>query len=471
MNPFSRRELIRQASMGFGGLALGSILNSESQAASKLKPVDMGPLAPKPGHHRAKAKSVIFLYMDGGVSQVDSFDPKPLLNKLNGTKPKFKVDATVFNNNGNILASPWDFKNYGKSGLPISDLFPHIGSCADDLCVIRSMTAFSPNHPNANYALHSGHPLVGRPSMGAWSSYGLGTLNNNLPSFVVLHGGQVPSGGMMTNFGSGFLPANHSASIFGKKNPAMRNTKPFEADPLLQSQKLRQSAAMDNDLLARMGHAKEVESSIRNYELAYRMQMEVPEVMDISGETEATKQLYGLDSPFVKTRDYGKQCLTARRLVERGVRFVELTISRGDARWDQHGNLKEDHEKNAFMVDQPIAGLIKDLKSRGLLDETLLVFTGEFGRTPFAQGTNGRDHNPQGFSMWMAGGGVKGGTTYGSTDEFGYRAIENKMTVHDLHANMLHLLGIDHERLTFRFSGRDVRLTDVHGEIIPEIMA
>lgn len=472
MNPFSRRELLRQASMGFGGLALGSLLNGEANAASKLNPADLGPLSPKPGHHRAKAKSVIFLYMDGGVSQVDSFDPKPLLNKLNGTKPKFKVDATVFNNNGNILASPWEFKNYGKSGLPISDLFPHIGSCADDLCVIRSMTAFSPNHPNANYALHSGHPLVGRPSMGAWASYGLGTLNNNLPSFVVLHGGQVPSGGMMTNFGSGFLPANHSASVFGLQNPSMRNTKPFESKAQLQQEKLSHAAEMDRDLLGRLGHAKEVESSIRNYELAYRMQMEVPEVMDISGESEATKELYGLNSPFKHTQSYGRQCLNARRLVERGVRFVELTISPGTGdRWDQHGNLKEGHEKNALMVDQPIAGLIKDLKARGLLDETLLVFTGEFGRTPFAQGSNGRDHNPQGFSMWMAGGGVKGGTVYGATDEYGYRAVEGKMTVHDLHANMLHLLGIDHERLTFRFSGRDMRLTDVHGEIIPEIMA
>ena len=311
MNPFSRRELIRQASMGFGGLALGSLMNSEANAASKLSPVDLGPLAPKPGHHRAKAKSVIFLYMDGGVSQVDSFDPKPLLKKLNGQKPSFKVDATVFNNNGNILASPWDFKNYGQSGLPISDLFPHIGSCADDLCIIRSMTAFSPNHPNANYALHSGHPLVGRPSMGAWASYGLGTLNNNLPSFVVLHGGQVPSGGMMTNFGSGFLPANHSASVFGLSDPAMRNTKPFEKNPLLQQQKLREVAEMDKDLLGRLGHANEIEASIRNYELAYRMQMEVPDVMDISSETEATKKLYGLDAPYKNTQKYVNQTITS----------------------------------------------------------------------------------------------------------------------------------------------------------------
>ena len=312
MNPFSRRELIRQASMGFGGLALGSLMNAEAKAAAKLNPVDLGPLSPRGGHHQARAKNVIFLFMDGGVSQVDSFDPKPLLKKLNGSKPQFKVDATVFNNNGNLLASPWEFNKYGQSGIPISDLFPHIASCADDLCVIRSMTAFSPNHPNANYALHSGHPLVGRPSMGAWASFGLGTVNNNLPSFVVLHGGVVPSGGMMPNFGSGFLPANHAASVMGLQNPAMRNTHPFEKKDLLQKQKLNHVAEMDNDLLGRIGHASEIESSIRNYELAYRMQMEVPEVMDISKESEATKELYGLNSPFVYTQSYGRQCLTAR---------------------------------------------------------------------------------------------------------------------------------------------------------------
>ena len=469
--PMSRRSLIRQAGMGVGALAFSSLMQNEVNAAEKLRRVDPGPLYPRPGHHKAKAKSVIFLYMDGGVSQVDTFDPKPLLKKLNGQKPMFKVDNTVFNKNGNILASPWDFKNYGQSGLPISDLFPHIGSCADDLCIIRSMTASSPNHPNANYALHSGHPLLGRPSMGAWASYGLGSLNNNLPSFVVLDGGQVPAGGM-SNFDSGFLPANHSSSVFSLKDPAMRNTRPFDKSDWLQRQKLKHIAEMDNDLLGRLGHDSQIESSIRNYELAYRMQMEVPDVMSIDGETEATKKLYGLDGPYKNTRNYGRQCLIARRLVERGVRFVELTINPGNGdRWDQHSNLVDGHQKNALAVDQPIAGLIKDLKSRGLLDETLIVFTGEFGRTPFAQGKDGRAHNPQGFSMWMAGGGIKGGMTYGATDEFGYRAIENKLTVHDLHANMLHLLGIDHKKLTFRFSGRDVRLTDVHGEIIPEIMA
>ena len=453
----SRRQLIREAGMGFGGLAFSAM------AAN--------PLAPKSGHFRAKAKSVIFLYMDGGVSQVDSFDPKPRLAKEHGQMPKFKVDATVFNNNGKIMASPWQFKQYGESGIPISDLFPHIASCADDLCVIRSMTAFSPNHPNANYALHTGHALLGHPTMGAWASFGLGTESANLPSFVVLHGGQVPSGGMVM-FDSGFLPANHGGSVFQMRDPALKNVKRLESSAELQAAKLKRVAEMDNDLLGRAGHAQQIEAAIQNYELAYRMQMAVPDVMDLSKETAATKRLYGLDHQWKNTRMYGQQCLLARRLVERGVRFVELTINPGNGdRWDQHGNLRDGHQKNAMSVDQPIAGLIKDLKARGLFEQTLLVFSGEFGRTPFAQGSNGRDHNPQGFSLWMAGGGIKGGTIYGATDEYGYRVVENKLTVHDLHANMLHLLGIDHTRLTYRFSGRDIRLTDVHGEIIPEIMA
>lgn len=465
--PFSRRDFLKNSSMGFGMLAATSLFQRDLLGASLSSP-----LAPQIPHFPPKAKSVIFLYMDGGVSQVDSFDPKPQLSKENGQAPKFKVDATVFNNNGNLLKSPWEFKNYGESGIPISDLFPHIGSCADDLCVIRSMTALSPNHPNANYALHCGHVLAGRPSMGSWFSYGLGTMNQNLPSYVVVNGGLMPPGGMQT-FGNGFLPANHQASLVAPKHPVMNNIQPRESLTELQRKKLDYLNSIDQSLFKNYHHADEVETAIQNYELAYRMQMEVPEVTDITNETAATKRLYGMDSPFAQTRQYGSQCLIARRLVEQGVRFVELTVSgiSGADRWDQHGNLKAGHEMNAFAVDQPIAGLIKDLKSRGLLDSTLLVFSGEFGRTPFAQGQNGRDHNPQGFSMWMAGGGIKGGTIYGATDEYGYRAVENKMDVHDLHANMMHLMGIDHKQLTYRFSGRDVRLTDVHGHIIPEILA
>ena len=452
----SRRQLLREASMGFGGVALCGMLAEQSLAARKTM-----------SHFQPKAKSVIFMFMDGGVSQVDSFDPKPQLDKEHGQKPKFKTDATVFNAKGNLMKSPWKFKNCGESGLPISDLFPYVRQHADEMCVVRSMTAFSANHPNATYGIHTGHALLGWPSMGAWCSYGLGTVNQNLPTFVVLNGGIIPNGGV-PNFGSGFLPSNHSGSVL-EPGRQMRNIVRRE-DADLQRKKLEMLSQIDNDLLGRIGHAPQVESAIRNHELAFRMQMEVPEAMDLSGETERTKRMYGMEADWENTRKFGSQCLLARRMVERGVRFIELTTSRGNGdRWDQHGNIKDGHYKNALSVDQPIGALISDLKQRGLLESTLLVFSGEFGRTPFAQG-NGRDHNPQGFSLWMAGGGVQGGTTYGATDEYGYRVIENKLTVHDLHANMLHLLGINHEKLTVRFSGRDMRLTDVHGKIIPEIV-
>jgi hypothetical protein len=453
-----RREFMQRGAMGFGSVALTSLLNNEARGEAL------------PTHFPAKAKSVIFLYMDGGVSQVDSFDPKERLAKENGQKPKFKVDKTVFNNNGNILKSPWEFKRYGESGIPVSDLFPNIGSCADDLCVIRSMTAFSPNHPNANYSLHSGHILSGRPSMGAWASYGLGSESRNLPDYVVIHGGVVPSGGMQL-FGNGFLSAKHEPSIFLPRHPALNNITPREKDPAFQRRKLDLLRDIDGSLASQRHDSEVIRSAIQNYEMAFQMQMSVPEVADLTKESKETQKLYGMESDFGPTKIYGAQCLMARRLIERGVRFVELTINAaGGDRWDQHGNLKEGHANNARMVDQPIAGLLRDLKARGLLDETLVVFSGEFGRTPFAQGSNGRDHNPQGFSMWMAGGGAKGGVTYGATDEYGYRVIDGKLTVHDLHANMLHLMGLDHKKVTFRYGGRDVRLTDVHGELVPEIL-
>ncbi|MDB4611589.1 DUF1501 domain-containing protein [Akkermansiaceae bacterium] len=459
MSHLSRRDFMHRGSMGFGSLALSGFLNQQAQASSHSP------------HFQAKAKHVIFLYMDGGVSHVDSFDPKPLLKKENGQKPKFKVDATVFNNNGNILASPWEFKNRGKSGLPISDLFPHIGSCADDLCVLRSMTAFSANHPSANYSLHSGQILAGRPSMGAWASYGLGSENQDLPSYVVIHGGQVPSGGMQMT-GNGFLPATHQPSVLHPKGVVLRNINALEKKVGLQDEKLALLRQIEDKLEERRPDSDLIRAAVQNYEMAYRMQMAVPEVTDVSKEPDHIKKMYGLESSFDNTRTYGAQCLMARRLVEKGVRFIELTVTTGNGdRWDQHSNLKQGHENNARAVDQPIAALIKDLKQRGLLESTLLVFAGEFGRTPFAQGSDGRDHNPQGFSVWMAGGGTKGGMTYGATDEYGYRVTENKLTVHDLHANMLHLMGVDHTKQTFRYGGRDVRLTDVHGEIIPEIMA
>ena len=306
--------------------------------------------------------------------------------------------------------------------------------------------------------------------MGAWIGYGLGSESHNLPGFVVLNGGLIPPGGL-DNFNTGFLPATYQGSIFAASDPPVANVKRREASDKLQQNKLDLMRRLDRSLVNRIGKVDQLESAIANYELAARMQTAVPDLMDISKESKATQKMYGLEEKFRNTRTFGRICLLARRLIERGVRFVELTCPGGSGdRWDQHSNLKDGHTKNAKSVDQPIGALLSDLKSRGLLQETLVVWSGEFGRTPFAQGRNGRDHNPFGFSLWMAGGGVKGGTVYGKTDEFGYKAIENRLEIHDLHATMLHLLGLNHERLTYRFSGRDMRLTDVHGHVVKAVL-
>ncbi|MCB0629141.1 MAG: DUF1501 domain-containing protein [Saprospiraceae bacterium] len=467
---YSRREMLSLCKNGFGGLALFSLLGIPACKSPDPTGNLLG-LGQTP-HYPARAKSVIFLYMDGGISQVDSFDPKPRLTLENGQDPyrKFKVDATQFNNIGRILKSPWDFKQYGESGIWVSDLFPHIAQCVDDLAVVRSMVSDFPEHTNANYFLHTGIGIQGRPSMGAWVNYGLGSENEDLPGYVVLDGGLIPPGGM-DNFKNGFLPASYQASILRAGPQPLANIQPLEASEELQKKKLRLARQMDDSLLGKIGEEDQINAAIHNYELAFRMQAAVPELNDLNSETEATRRLYGLDSDDPHTRSYAAQCLLARRLVERGVRFIELTCPRVAAdRWDQHDNLKDGHERNAHAVDQPIAGLLRDLKHRGLLETTLVVFAGEFGRTPFAQGTNGRDHNPSAFSIWMAGAGVKGGTVYGQTDEYGYRVIDKPTTIHDLHATMLHLMGINHEQLTFRFSGRDIRLTDVAGEVIKDIL-
>ncbi|MBI4662666.1 MAG: DUF1501 domain-containing protein [Verrucomicrobia bacterium] len=471
--PLSRREMLGQCANGFGWLALAALWGDKSFGAvpAEWNVKTANPLSPCPPQFPANARNVIFLYMDGGPSQVDTFDPKPRLTQEHGQPFKMKIEPTQFNNNGSTFGSPWKFRERGASGIPVSELFPHVAGCADDLCVIRSMVSNFSEHTNANYFLHTGLGLSGRPSMGAWVGYGLGSENQNLPGFVVLNGGLIPPGGL-ENFGSGFLPASFQASIFRAGPNPLANIRPAEPKPELQHKKLALMRALDRGALDRLGHIDQLESAIANHELAFRMQAAVPELMDLKGETDAIKELYGFDAAYEPTRIYARQCLVARRLVERGVRFVELTCPTvsGD-RWDQHGQLKSGHENNARAVDQPIAALLKDLKSRGLLDQTLLVWAGEFGRTPFAQGSDGRDHNPFGFSVWLAGGGVKGGMIYGATDEYGYKVIENKVHIHDLHATMLHLLGVDHTQLTFRFSGRDMRLTDVHGEVVRAILA
>ena len=471
--PLSRRQMLWQCANGFGAIALAALGASDAVSAS---PADSAaaaadPLATRPPHFPPRARQVIFLYMDGGPSQVDTFDPKPRLTREHGQPFAMKIEPTQFNNNGNTLASPWAFKPYGRSGTPVSELFPHVGGCVDDLCVIRSMVSNFSEHTNANYFLHTGLGLSGRPSMGAWISYGLGNESRDLPGFVVLNGGLIPPGGL-ENFGSGFLPAAFQGSLFRASPQPVAHVTPRETTPEQQRNKLAFVHQLDQGARERLGHLDALESAIANQELAFRMQAAVPTLMDLRGESEATRQLYGLDAAYEHTRTFGLQCLIARRLVERGVRFIELTCpATGGDRWDQHGALKSGHENNARAVDQPIAGLLRDLKSRGLLDHTLVVWAGEFGRTPFAQGTDGRDHNPFGFSLWLAGGGVRGGLVYGATDEYGYKAVENKVHLHDLHATMLHLLGLDHKRLTVRFGGRDMRLTDVHGEIVQGILA
>jgi hypothetical protein len=454
--------LLRSAN-GFGAAALAALLAEEGRAESD------GPFAPKKPHFDPKATSVIFLFMDGGPSQVDTFDPKPLLAKYHGQPFPAKVEPTQFNNVGNTLASPWKFKKYGECGLPVSELFPHVATCADDLAVIRSMVSNFSEHTNANYFIHSGHGQQGRPSMGSWVTYGLGSECRDLPGFIVLGSGMIPPGGVDC-FGNGFLPAAYQGSLFRNgSQPVADLTPPGGKKPKSRAAKVDLLRKLDAKAKERFGEIDAIDAAIANYELAFRMQTAVPELADLAKETKATHALYGLDDP--KTEVFGRQCLIARRMVERGVRFIELLCQNlGHDRWDQHSNLKKGHEDNARAVDRPIAGLLKDLKQRGLLDRTLVIWGGEFGRTPVAQGSDGRDHNPFGFTMWLAGGGAKGGVIHGATDDFGYHAVKDKVEVYDLHATMLHLLGFDHKKLTFRFGGRDMRLTDVHGEVVKPIL-
>jgi hypothetical protein len=408
--------------------------------------------------------------MDGGPSQVDTFDPKPRLEREHGQPIKVKTHPTQFNNVGNVLACPWKFRKYGESGIPVSDLFPNVARRVDDLAIIRSMVSSFSEHTSANYFLHTGSGLQGRPSHGAWITYGLGSGSQELPGFVVLNGGLIPPGGMDC-FSSGFLAASFQGSLFKPTTPPLANIQP-SSSASRQNRKLDLLRELDQEGLDRLGHHDALEAAIGNYELAFKMQAAVPELMSIDRESGATRRLYGLDDPNPPTRIFGRECLIARRLVERGVRFIELLCPAvGSDRWDQHGNLKSGHEKNARAVDRPIAGLLEDLKARGLLDSTLVFWGGEFGRTPMAQGSDGRDHNPYGFTVWLAGGGIKGGTIHGATDEYGYHAVEDKVEIYDLHATMLHLLGIDHKRLTVRFGGRDMRLTDVHGEVVTKVLA
>ncbi|MDX2037184.1 MAG: DUF1501 domain-containing protein [Isosphaeraceae bacterium] len=468
--PIDRREMLLTAANGFGGLALTALFGGSASAETSGASARRDPLAPKAPHFAAKAKSVIFLFMDGGPSQVDTFDPKPRLHREHGSPIKIKTEPTQFNNVGNVLESPWAFRPRGKSGIPVSDLLPHMGEWVDEMAVIRSMVSDFSEHTAANYFMHTGSGLQGRPSHGAWVTYGLGSEAEDLPGFVVLNSGLIPPGGVDC-FGSAFLPASFQGSIFKAGANAVANLAPAGGAEG-QRRRLDLIARLDRETLARSGSDDAIESAVANYELAFKMQSAVPGLTSIDGESKAVRELYGLDDEYAPTRLFGRQCLIARRMVERGVRFVEvLCPSVGSDRWDQHNDLRKGHADNARAVDKPVAALLRDLKARGLLESTLVFWGGEFGRTPMAQGTDGRDHNPFGFTVWLAGGGIKGGTIHGETDDYGYRAIRDQVKVHDLHATMLHLLGLDHTKTTFRFGGRDMRLTEVFGEVVHDIIA
>jgi hypothetical protein len=479
---WTRRQFLQRQSVGFGWLALAGLLYEESRADTRSA-VDESVLpndaALRVTHFPAKAKRVILCYMSGGVSQVDSFDPKPELSRWHGQPMPVKVERTQFNNNGNVMQSPFTFHRSGQSGIPVSSMFPELAKVADHLAVVRSMTTPFNEHAQGNFFVHAGFPFMGYPSAGAWCAYGLGTINRDFPAYVVLQsGGAVPPHGGVALFSNGFLPGRTQGSILqADKRDALNNLVPGRSSAAQQRQ-LAFVQSLDRQWAGQSRAESILESAIVNHETAFRMQAAVPELCDLSGETQATRDLYGVDHANSAISAYARQCLLARRLVEKGVRFIELScitagIGAGGAPnpWDQHGDLALGHKTMATQVDQPMAALIADLEQRGLLDETLIIWTGEFGRTPFSQGGNGRDHNPFGFSIWMAGGGIKGGTIHGSTDPFGYHVIENPVTFYDLWATVLHQLGIDHERLTFRAGGRDVRLTDVHGEIIRPILS
>ncbi len=465
-DPLNARRGLLKTGVGLAGLALADLLAGVSvQASGGLDPT----IAPGLPHLPPRARRVIFLFMHGGPSHVDTFDFKPELENQDGKPLPFDKPRIQFAQTGNLLRSPWKFRQYGQSGAWVSDLFPNVGRHADDLTFIKSMHGSNEAHGGALLKVHTGSDTFVRPSMGSWISYGLGTENANLPSFITInptlgHGG-------VRNFGSAFLPPIHQATRIGSTRAPMKNAKienlSSASATTAELQKLQLKLMRDLDRSNAVDSAIDAQLSARleSFELAFRMQAETPQLMDLSHETPSTHALYGIDNG--PTDNFGRQCLLARRLSEAGVRFIQVTHNY----WDQHDKLREKHSELAAEVDRPIAGLLTDLKRRGLLKDTLVIWGAEFGRTPTAQGKNGRDHNPHAFTYWMAGGGVKSGFSYGQSDDFGFYATENKVHVHDFHATLLHLLGIDHERLTYRYGGRDFRLTDVEGTVIDEILA
>jgi hypothetical protein len=452
----SRREMLRRAGGGFASIGLAGVLADQGLLAAG------SPLVPKPPHIKPKAKRIIHLFMNGGPSQVDTFDPKPALEKYHGQRPP-GAERKTERRTGGLFKSPFKFHKSGESGIPVSEIYPEVAKCIDDICVIRSMHTDVPNHEPSLLMMNSGITQPIRPSMGSWLSYGLGTENQNLPGFVVLCPGKPVVGPQL--WSSGFLPGIHQGCHIGKLDPKkiVDHISNKHLTPRTQRQQLDLINQLNGLHVEQRSGDDKLESRIQSLEVAFRMQTEAQEAFDVSKESKATRELYGQGQ-------FADSCLAARRLVERGVRMVQVYYGNGQP-WDDHGNIEKGHRDKGQKSDQAIAGLLRDLKSRGLLDDTLVLWGGEFGRTPVSEGGSGRDHNHHGFSVWLAGGGVKGGMTYGATDEFGFAAVENKVHVHDLHATILHLMGLDHENLTYRYSGRDFRLTDVHGHVVHDILA
>jgi len=470
--PMSRRQMLRRFASGFGMLGLAGLLAEDfvSNTFAADGPA-ANPLLVKPPQFPARAKRIIFLFMSGGPSHVDTFDPKPRLARDNGKPLPFEKPKLERTKTGNLLQSPWSFRQHGQSGTAVSELFPHLAKRVDDICVIRSMVADNINHNGACLQMNTGEQAFSRPSLGSWLLYGLGSVNQDLPGFVVISPAQPAQGAPL--WSSSFLPASYQGTLVSDLTNPIANLK----NPRLSSKQQRQQLDVLKQLNVIHEQQREEDSRlsarIESFELAFRMQSRAPEAFDITQESPETRKLYGLDEAMTET--FGKQCLMARRLAERGVRMVQVyhtqTVKRSSCQlWDQHGGLKVELPNNCAAVDKPIAGLLQDLKARGLLEDTLVVWGGEFGRTPTAEGTDGREHHPFGFTMWLAGGGIQGGLAYGATDEFGWHAVENKVHVHDLHATILHLMGIHHEKLTYRYSGRDYRLTDVSGQVVTDIL-
>ncbi len=452
----NRREMLSRTGGGFASLGLAGVLADQGLLAAE------SPLNPKAPHFRPKAKRIIHLFMNGGPSQVDTFDPKPALEKYHGQRPP-GADRKTERNTGGLFKSPFEFKRSGQSGIPVSEIFPEVAKCIDEICVIRSMHTDVPNHEPSLLMMNSGITQPIRPSMGSWLCYGLGVENQDLPGFVVLCPGKPVVGPQL--WSNGFLPGIYQGCHIEKLDPKkiVDHINNKHLTPGTQRQQLDLINRLNDLHSDQRSGDDQLESRIQSLEVAFKMQTKAPEAFDITKETEATRKLYG-------EGQFADSCLTARRLVERGVRMVQVYYGGGQP-WDDHGNIENGHRDKGQKSDQAIAGLLRDLKSRGLLDDTLVLWGGEFGRTPVSEGGNGRDHNHHGFSVWLAGGGIKGGMTYGSTDEFGFAAVENKVHVHDLHATILHLMGLDHENLTYRYSGRDFRLTDVHGRVVHDILA